>query len=388
MHSRPPIAIVAHDAGGVGGMETQVRHLACGLADRGYPVTVVACTCTFAGHPGVRWRRVRAPRASALRLPWFALAATWGLWAVRPRLRIATGAILPVPVDIAVIHFCHHAYRQRHGHRQPSRAHPLWRLNARLAEDLSLLAERWCYRPRRSRQLVAVSAQTATELRAIPGRLPPCTVVENGVDTARFHPDPGRRQPARRELGLPEDVPLALFVGGDWALKRPHLAVAALAGAPGWHLVVVGSGDQGALLATAAACGVRARLHLAGRQPDPYPYYLAADVLVHPSQSEAGSLVLLEAQACGLPVVTTLENTFSREMERRGAGVRVDATAAAIAVALVGLLDTGRRQSLGARARALAAEKDWSRALDRFARLIEARLVPDRPAGVLEADAR
>ncbi len=38
------------------------------------------------------------------------------------------------------------------------------------------------------------------------------------------------------------------------------------------------------------------------------PYYLAADFLVHPSFYDSCSLVLLEAAACGLPVIASLEN--------------------------------------------------------------------------------
>ena len=360
------VGIVAHDAGGVGGMETQVAHLALGLAGRGYAVTVFAATCAFAGHPGIRWVRVRAPRAMALRLPWFAV---WGAIRVRgsrPDVLITTGAILPVRTDLAVVHFCHHAFRRLHGHRQPSRAHPLWRWNARVAEWLSLTAERWCYRPRRCGLLVPVSASTAEDLRHVPGRLAPVMVAENGVDTGRFLPRPERRRPLRRELGLPEDAPLALFVGGDWALKRPGLVVAALAWAPDWHLLVVGPGDAGALRRQAQALGVSDRLHLAGRRPDPYPYYLAADLFVHPSRTEAWGLVLLEAQSCGLPVVTTLDNSVAREMEARGSAVRVEDTPPVIGAALRALADPAARAPLARAGRAFAETRDWAHTVERF----------------------
>ncbi len=369
------VGIVAHDAGGVGGMETQIAQLALGLANRGYAVTVFAATCTFADQPGITWVRVPAPRAMALRLPWFALWGSIRVLLRRPDVLITTGAILPMRTDLAVVHFCHHAYRRLHGHRQPSRQHPLWRANARVAERLSLMAERWCYRAQRCGFLMAVSASTAEDLRHVPGRLAETVVAENGVDTRRFYPRPERRAPLRQELGLPGEARIALFVGGDWALKRPELAMAALAWAPEWHLVVVGPGDAVGVRRQAQLLGVAERVHLVGRQQDPYPYYLAADVFVHPSRTEAWGLVLLEAQSCGLPVVTTLDTSLTREMEARGSALRVPQTPQAIAAALRALRDPQARAPLARAGRAFAQTRDWSRTVDRFEEAMAQRMV-------------
>ena len=362
---------MAHDAGGTGGMETQVAHLALGLAGRGYPVTVFSCTCAFAGEAGVRWVRVPAPRASGLRLPWFALGAAVRVAARRPPVLITTGAILPLRADLAVVHFCHHAYRRRHGPRRAARDHPLWRANARLAEGVSLAAERWCYRPQRCGRLVAVSPSTAADLRQVPGPLAPIAVAESGVDTARFRPRPQARGAARLGLGLPPQAPVALFLGGDWPLKRPGMAVEALVAAPGWYLLVAGPGDADDLRRLAARWGVAERVRVVGPQPDPLPCYAAADVLVHPSASESWSLVLLEAAACGLPVVTTLDNSLARELADQGAALQVGATPRDIAAALL-RLRPAQRAAMGRAGRALARTRDWARTVDTFEGLIAA----------------
>ncbi len=380
------VGIVAHDAGGVGGMETQVAHLAIGLADRGYPVTVVACTCACRDHPGIRWVRIPAPRPMSLRLPWFALAAGRHLAAHRPDVLITTGAIVPQRADLSVVHFCHHGYRHQHGSRRPSRVHPLWRANAIAAEHLSLWAERWCYQQARCGLLVPVSGSTAAELAYIPGHLAPAAVAENGVDTKRFRPRPDLRAATRQRLGLPPGAPVALFVGGDWELKRPGLAVAALQRAEGWHLLVVGPGDGAGLQRQALELGVADRLRVLGRQADPLPYYAAADIFTHPSRSEACSLALLEALACGLGVITTLESTQARDCEAAGAAVRVQATPDALAAALRDCTPA-RRQAMGTAGRAFAASRDWQRTVDRFERFILARSRMPRPGLTLGSDA-
>lgn len=365
------MGIVAHDAGGVGGMETHIQEIALGLARRGYPVTVYATTCPFAGEAGVRWIVVPSPHPTSLRLPLFALATVVRLWRWRPDVLITTGAIAPVRADYAVVHFCHHAFARRHGRRPASRAGLLWAINGRAAQALSLVAERVLYRPRWSRGLVAVSADTAEEVRRhVPGPLPPIDVVENGVDTRRFCPRPDLRAETRAELGLGVRDRLLLFVGGDWELKRLWLAVRALAEAPAqWHLAVVGEGDRARYRAVAEALGVASRLHLVGRRPDPVAYYAAADLLVQPSRSETFSLVVLEACACGLGVVTTLDSGLIRGMVEAGAAVQVEGSPERLAAAIADLGDE-RLAAMGAAAREAAKTRDWCEAVERFESLV------------------
>jgi D-inositol-3-phosphate glycosyltransferase len=135
-------------------------------------------------------------------------------------------------------------------------------------------------------------------------------VVAPGVDHAFF--GPGHRPQARRALGLPEDVPLLLFVGRLQPLKRADVAVRAVAELPDAHLVVVGGpsgphGDayQAELVKLVDTAGVRERVWFVDPQPHELlsTYYRAADVCVVPSRSESFGLVALEAAACGTPVV-------------------------------------------------------------------------------------
>jgi len=139
-------------------------------------------------------------------------------------------------------------------------------------------------------------------------------VIPNGVDTARFRPiDRGE---ARRRLGLPADRTVLLSVGGLNEGKGHHRVISALprvlAHRPDLLYVIVG-GDRPAdsFRAPIEAMTERHRLHdnvlVAGeRSHDEIPLWLAAaDLFCLASRSEGRANVLLEALACGVPVVTT-----------------------------------------------------------------------------------
>lgn len=129
-------------------------------------------------------------------------------------------------------------------------------------------------------------------------------VLRNGVDLERFFPED--REAARRKLGLAG--PLLLSVGYLIERKGHHLIIEALASLPEWRLAIAGRGEmEGALRALAAQKGVADRVSFVGQvaQNDLKTYYSAADALVLASSREGWANVLLEAMACGTPVVAT-----------------------------------------------------------------------------------
>ncbi len=131
------------------------------------------------------------------------------------------------------------------------------------------------------------------------------SAIINGVDTERFQPVDKAR--VRTQLGLPA---AGQFIGivGRFDPNKKHLVLieafnrlaARLAGA---RLVIVG--DKGAekekIHAAVAASPVRERIHLAGFQANPTPWYQALDLLAAPSIFEGLSNAVLEAMACGVP---------------------------------------------------------------------------------------
>ena len=91
----PPITIVAHDIGPVGGMERQLVALILGLRRLGHPVSVIARTCELPSGSGVEFHRVRTPgRPFSIAYPAFLLAGTLAVRRHRRGVVQATGAIV------------------------------------------------------------------------------------------------------------------------------------------------------------------------------------------------------------------------------------------------------------------------------------------------------
>jgi GalNAc-alpha-(1->4)-GalNAc-alpha-(1->3)-diNAcBac-PP-undecaprenol alpha-1,4-N-acetyl-D-galactosaminyltransferase len=75
---------------------------------------------------------------------------------------------------------------------------------------------------------------------------------------------------------------------------------------PDWNLMIIGDGAQkDALAKQASDLGIAARVFLPGRTQKPFPVLKAANIFVLPSDYEGVPNVVLEAMACGLPVITT-----------------------------------------------------------------------------------
>lgn len=139
-------------------------------------------------------------------------------------------------------------------------------------------------------------------------------VVGNGVDITRFYPLDQATQ--RQALGLPTGAPVLVTVGGLVERKGFHRVMAALPALRRQfpqlqYLVVGGPSPEGdwtqRLQALAVELQVQDCVHFAGPvAPDDLRRYLsAADVFVLSTRNEGWANVLLEAMACGLPVVTT-----------------------------------------------------------------------------------
>ncbi|WP_426661094.1 glycosyltransferase [Rhodanobacter aciditrophus] len=158
--------------------------------------------------------------------------------------------------------------------------------------------------------VVAVSralAGKAVALGADPARV---HAIYNGVDGRRFAP--GDRAAARARLGLEDGGTLLLYVGnlkeskGCLDLLEAFAALAATQ--PQARLAYVGEGAcRAALAARAQVLGVATRVRLAGAMPhEALPdWFRAADLLCLPSHNEGVPNVVLEAMACGTPVVAT-----------------------------------------------------------------------------------
>ena len=129
-------------------------------------------------------------------------------------------------------------------------------------------------------------------------------VLRNGVDLKRFHP--ADREAARRELGLKRRT--LASVGHLVERKGHHHVIRALTQLPDVDLLIAGAGpERQALEALATQLGVYERVRFLGAvdQAQLCRVYNAVDALVLASSREGWANVLLEAMACGTPVVAS-----------------------------------------------------------------------------------
>jgi glycosyltransferase involved in cell wall biosynthesis len=179
-------------------------------------------------------------------------------------------------------------------------------------------------------------------------------VLRNGIGG---RPAPGSGRRVREELGLePDDLVMAM-VSSLRPEKAHDIALSAmrrlLPRFPALRLLVVGDGPLRPQIERDAA-PFGDRVVLAGYRPDVMAVLDAADVLLHPSRSDALPTAIIEAMACSLPVVATDVGGI-RELVvggRTGTLVENPPSVAALAAALAPLLgDPARRHVAGAAGR-------------------------------------
>jgi glycosyltransferase involved in cell wall biosynthesis len=188
--------------------------------------------------------------------------------------------------------------------------------------------------------IIAASPQTADRLRAIIGTRVPITVAPNGID-----PD------AVRDIEPDPATTDVVVVGRLLGHKRIDMlldAVALLhAGGTPMTCRIVGDGPERAKLHDQArALGIGHAIdfrHDVAEQKDLYALVKAGTVFVSPSAREGFGIAVLEALACGLPVITTsAPDNLARHLAARSPGsVICDPTAAAIAAAVREMLAQG-----------------------------------------------
>jgi glycosyltransferase involved in cell wall biosynthesis len=156
----------------------------------------------------------------------------------------------------------------------------------------------------RAAGIITVSAALKEGLEAIGVDADHVTVLRNGVDLSLFRPLD--RSATRRRLGLAG--PTLISVGHLIERKGHHLIVEAMLSLPNFTLLIAGEGEERASLeAQIERLGLSGRVRLLGSRPHAElpELYGAADALILASSREGWANVLLEAMACGTPVVAS-----------------------------------------------------------------------------------
>jgi glycosyltransferase involved in cell wall biosynthesis len=212
---------------------------------------------------------------------------------------------------------------------------------------------RWIFA--RARSIVAYNVNVRAFLRE--QKVPDDRILQltNGIDTALFRPaEPDERREIRARYGLPLDRPLVLFVRRLVVKKGYHILLDAKD--PGFDLVFAGPGN---VPAHACSQGV----HWLGSldQGQLAELNRACDVFAFPAVGEIFTLVMQEAMASGLPVVTTDDLAYSNSIVS-GDIILCPRRAECFRKAIQDLLaDPGRLRALGSRGRDFALRHfDWN----------------------------
>lgn len=197
-------------------------------------------------------------------------------------------------------------------------------------------------------------------------------VIPNGVDLSIFRP--ADRRAARMELGIPQDAHVLLFTANvirdnvwkDYRTLREAIRLAAESSQER-QIHLIGLGDDG----TSERIG-RAEIRFVPYQDDPAivaRYYHAADIYVHAARADTFPTSVVEALACGIPVVATAVGGIPEQIDDGQTGLLVPAADEhLLAKRIVQLLDDDAlRQRLGEAAAATARERfDLVRQVDTY----------------------
>lgn len=183
-----------------------------------------------------------------------------------------------------------------------------------------------------------------------------------GVDTATFSPQ-RRKNDLRARLGLADNTRLLIYAGRFTREKKLPLLLEAMQrlGDP-YHLLLVGSGGR-LPPARRVTCMPFQRDATALAE-----LIASCDALVHPGDQETFGLIVLEAMACGIPVVGVAAGGVNELIDNE-TGMRV-APGSVVALADgIGALYERDLRAMGARARRKVLERyDWHRVIPQLMR--------------------
>ena len=192
-----------------------------------------------------------------------------------------------------------------------------------------------------------------------------------GVDLETFQPNPDVRAKERANWGVDDSAPVLLLVANEFHRKGLAVLLDAIAqlGRSDVQLVVVGRGNPEPYMPQIESLGLKKQVGFLGHR-SVAPCYQAADLFVMPSTYEGWALVIGEALASGLPVITSRFAGSSDLIEHGKNGLilqdprSVDEIAGALHTALV----PETRQAMAAAARQSVLHTSW---LDVSRRLLE-----------------
>ncbi len=301
--SRLTIGFLRRGYSPTGGVEAYLKGLADGLRNEGHRVVLIGTS----EWPESEWPGGEILRCKGATLSEYSAEVT--------RQKTRSDIRFDLILSVEKVPGCD-LYRTDEGlHRawlsQRSRYISPW---ARLFQRISpkhrekLLLEKQLFTPGSTQRVISLSHKISGEIRDLYGYPEKqISLIRNGVPT-RTATTSEERAYARKELGIPADEKIALFVGTGWERKGLRFAIRAVEGLndPRVKLLVAGSGSQKRY----ASPSVR----FLGGVREMKMVYDAADLFLFPTLFDPFPLATLEALSAGLPVITTAANGVSEIM--------------------------------------------------------------------------
>ena len=280
---------------------------------------------------------------------------------------LACGAVTDAASDVNVIHFVHSSWL-----RSPSHT---WKIHHNLYGAYQwLFTALNAYWEKRSllktKVVVAVSDNIKCELSEIGVSRDRIRVIYNGVDLDEFTP----LSSDRSQFGLPDKVCLAMFAG-DIRTNRKNLdtVLKSLVNIPNLHLAVVGNTERSPYPELSKQLGISDRVYFLGYRRDVAKIMQAVDFFVFPSRYEPFGMVVSEAMATGLPVITTAVSGVASIITTECGIVLADPEDdKALTDALIKLTnDVDLRVNMGKSARTVAEQHSWKVKSEQYIHLLE-----------------
>jgi UDP-glucose:(heptosyl)LPS alpha-1,3-glucosyltransferase len=365
-----------------GGCATYITDLTRCLVADGHEVHLYACAWEAASLPGaVHYHPLPASRGPRFQRPWRFAAACEE--AVR-----AGGHQVSVGFDKT---WGQDVLYPQGGLHVASTAHNLHKYPGRMARGLARLAkwldlahwsfaalERRQYLGRQRSLIIVNSEMVRGHFQQYYGiHSADVRVLYSAIDASRFpeHDRPRRRLESRERWGIRADESVGLFAAMNYHLKglEPLLhAVSLLPARSRFRLVVAGNRRTQKYERLAHRLGVADRVQFLGPRRDMLHCYFAADFLIHPTFYDPCSLVVLEALACGLPVITSRYNGASELLSPPDDGYLIDDPHDhdQLAACIEQLLDPVRRSACAKAARRRAGEWTWEHHYRQFVQIL------------------
>ncbi len=212
----------------------------------------------------------------------------------------------------------------------------------------TLLAERRLFQSAHLKAVICnskmVKQEIITHFDTHPDKL---HVIYNGIDMQHYNTGlrEQHRTPIRQRHGIPKNACVFLFVGSGYQRKGLATTLKAFASLPSnAHLIVVGKDKQLKHYQNI----VTPRIHYIGSVDDVKPYYGCADAFILPTLYDPFANAVLEAMACGLPIITSNKCGAVDIIEQGENGFICDALDTKnITQAMQTLLEPEHRQRIG-----------------------------------------